>query len=129
MTDSENPGAYSDHVPGEMMLADAVEHWVEPTFNVAVEDIVVTALIMWLMRLSGATFRTRAKDREPASAITPAIRHVPVKSKVVPTRRERLPVSPHALCLETGHYFRARQKGISVPTNILIQILKLRRHG
>jgi len=102
------------------MLANAVEHWLEPTLHVAVEHIVVTALIMRLMRLPGATFRTCAKGRETALAITPTIRHIPVKSEVVPTRRERLPVSPHALGLETGHYFRARQKGISVPTNISI---------
>ena len=69
-----------------MMLANAVEHWLEPTLHVAVENIVVTALIMRLMRLPGATFRPRTKGREPAPAITPAIRHIPVNSEVVPTR-------------------------------------------
>ena len=110
------------------MLANAVEYWLEPTLHVSVEDILVTALIMRLMRLSGATFRTRAKRREPAPAITTAIRHIPVKSEVVPTRRERLPIGPHVLCLEAGQHLRARQKGISVPANIPIQPLKLGRH-
>ena len=81
---------------------DRLGHRLEPPLDPAVQRIIVTALVMWLGRLTRHPIRTGGKHRMAPLPVTTAIRHVCIRPQIVPARRERRPVGQWARLLQQG---------------------------
>src|SRR6185437_16973566 len=91
---------------------------VEPPLDAAIERVVVAALVMRLVRLAHDRLGRRAKRRETAPAIAPAIGHKGVDAKVVPARGKAVPIGEAVLLEEFPHRRRAQKRKAVAPDRL-----------
>lgn len=74
------------------MGGDGVRYGRKPALDAAIEQVVIPALVMGLVFLAGDGVARDGEGRITAAAVTAAIRHVAVKTQMVPALGKSLPV-------------------------------------
>src|SRR5579862_720517 len=85
------------------MRADPLGYRLEPALEPAIDRVVVAALVMRLMRLSGDPLGAGAETREAAAAVTPAIGHVAIDPEIVPAPRKIIPIGEPGSFQDRAH--------------------------
>src|SRR5262249_664866 len=91
------------------VASDRLGNRLEPALDAAIERVVVPALVVRLMRLSRNPGWRGAKDSEPASPIAPALGHLGIDPKIVPTVGKAFPIGEAGLLQQPPHFRRARE--------------------
>ena len=94
---------------GDRMDCDGLAHRSEPTFDSAVEWVVVPALIVRLVRLADDAFGGNGEGHEAAAAIATAVGHVCVEAEIVPARGEGWSFGKRRGCQQRAKLVRRRK--------------------
>ena len=85
---------------------------IEPALHIAIERIIVPALIMGLVRLADEIARCVAEGRVATAAVAPAIGHIEIRPQIVPAGGKRMPFGHAHAQLREG--FGPRQARIAL---------------
>src|SRR5882757_1088458 len=86
----------------------------KPTFDAAIQRVVILTLIMRLMRLHHDAIARHCKRTKPSPPITSTIGHVSIHAKIIPTRSEGVPVLNCGARQQRAKFSRSRPSKATV---------------
>jgi len=126
----EEVAAEAQHGLKALALCDVVADRFEPAFDVALQRVVIQALVMRLMRpaFDGAIAQ-RMKDRMAAAAMAADLGQINVRREVVPTVGEGVPVLQRAVLKQMAPHFRASDEAEALLAQGVRELIVIGRRG